>query len=95
MNDILADTGVYLVSFVSGLTDLDAITVSNLKLVSDGIVAPKVAAYAVILAFFANLIFKFGIILTLGDRTLRWPMFFGFSSLSAGVFVGVVSYEYS
>ncbi len=94
MNDVLADTGVFLVSFVSGLTDLDAITVSNLKLVSDQIVAPKVAAYAVILAFFANLIFKFGIILILGDRALRWPTFFGFSALSVGIFVGMISYEY-
>ena len=94
MNDVLADTGVLLVSFVSGLTDLDAITVSNLKLVSDGFVAPKVATYAVVLAFFANLVFKFGIVLTLGDRTLRWPVFFGFSTLSAGVLLGIISYEY-
>ena len=94
MNDVLADTGVFLVSFVSGLTDLDAITVSNLKLVSDGIVAPKIATYAVILAFFANLVFKFGIIVVSGDRALRWPAFLGFSSLSAGVFSGMISYEY-
>ena len=94
MNDVLADTGVFLVSFVSGLTDMDAIAVSNLKLVSDGILAPKVATYAVILAFFANLSFKFGIILILGDRTLKWPTLIGFSTLSVGVVMGMVFYEY-
>jgi len=61
MNDVFAEAGVFLVSFLSGLTDIDAITVSNLKLVSDNILDPNIAVYAIILAFFANLIFKLGI----------------------------------
>ena len=37
---------------------------------------------------------EFVAFLETGDRALRWPAFLGFSSLSAGVFSGMISYEY-
>lgn len=95
MNDIFADAGVFLVSFLSGLTDVDAITVSNLKLVSDNIIEPQIANYAIILAFFANLIFKLGIVFVFADRKLRAPIFTGYLTLMGGILAGVMVSAYA
>jgi uncharacterized membrane protein (DUF4010 family) len=94
MNDILADAGVFLVSFISGLTDIDAITVSNLKLVSDNILDPNIAVYAIILAFFANLLFKLGIVFVFADKNLRFPIFIGYLTLGGGIAAGVLTSVY-
>jgi uncharacterized membrane protein (DUF4010 family) len=90
MNDIFSDTGVYVVAFISGLTDLDAITISNLKLVSAGTIEPGVAVNAVVIAFIANLIFKFGIVYTVADNQLRRPILRGFVCLAAGSLLGIL-----
>lgn len=90
MNDILAEAGVFLVSFFSGLTDVDAITVSNLKLVSDSVLEPQTAIYAIILAYFANLIFKLGIVFVFADKKLRAPIVAGYLVLMGGIAAGVL-----
>jgi uncharacterized membrane protein (DUF4010 family) len=95
MNDVFADAGVFLVSFLSGLTDIDAITVSNVKLVSDNVLDPSIAVYAIILAFFANLAFKLGIVFVFADKKLRLPIFAGYLSLAIGILVGVLVNVYA
>ena len=90
MNDVFAEAGVFLVSFLSGLTDIDAITVSNLKLVSDNILDPNIAVYAIILAFLANLIFKLGIVFVFADKKLRRPILTGYLALVFGISAGVL-----
>ena len=90
MNDIFAEAGVFLVSFFSGLTDVDAITVSNLKLVSDSVLEPQTAIYAIILAYFANLIFKLGIVFVFADKKLRAPIAAGYLVLMGGIAAGVL-----
>jgi len=89
MNDQFSDAGVYLVAFISGLTDLDAITISNLKLVSTQTLIPPVAVNAVIIAFVANLIFKFAIVLTAGAQALRRPVAVGFATFLLGIALGI------
>ncbi|WP_323844272.1 MgtC/SapB family protein [Microbulbifer magnicolonia] len=89
MNDQFADTGVYLVAFISGLTDLDAITISNLKLVSTQALTPSVAVIAIVIAFIANLIFKFSIVLFVGDQSMRLPVAAGFLTLLIGIGLGI------
>ena len=90
MNDIFAEAGVFLVSFFSVLTDVDAITVSNLKLVSDSVLEPQTAIYAIILAYFANLIFKLGIVFVFADKKLRAPIVAGYLVLMGGIAAGVL-----
>ena len=90
MNDIFAEAGVFLVSFFSGLTDVDAIAVSNLKLVSDSVLEPQTAIYAIILAYFANLIFKLGIVFVFADKKLRAPIVAGYLVLMGGIASGVL-----
>jgi uncharacterized membrane protein (DUF4010 family) len=91
MNDNFADTGVYVVAFISGLTDLDAITISNLKLVSSQTLSSPVAVTAIVIAFVANLIFKYAIVLTAGAKTLRLPVAMGFLTLLIGIALGLAA----
>ena len=91
MNDNFADTGVYVVAFISGLTDLDAITISNLKLVSSQTLSSPVAVNAIVIAFVANLIFKYAIVLTAGAKTLRLPVAMGFLTLLIGIALGIAA----
>ena len=63
-------TGLYTVAFVSGLTDVDAITLSTAQLVNGGDLAATTGWRAILLASLANLLFKGGVVAWLGDRGL-------------------------
>jgi len=79
----LGSEGVYLVSLISGLTDLDAITLSSARLVSTGVLEPQQARNAVILAILANLTFKLAAVRIIGTKALaRWTAF-GFAAIAA------------
>jgi uncharacterized membrane protein (DUF4010 family) len=90
MNDTFSDTGVYVVAFISGLTDLDAITISNLKMVSTQTLSAPVATMAVVIAYVANLLFKYTIVLTVGSKAMRFPVAMGFAAFLGGIALGVV-----
>ncbi len=88
MNDVLSDTGTYIIAFLSGLTDVDAVTVANVRLFAMDALDSTTAVNAVLIAFAANLMFKLGVVFTTGDRRL-WPIIsLGFSVLLAGVLFG-------
>ncbi|MBK8978202.1 MAG: MgtC/SapB family protein [Planctomycetes bacterium] len=66
--DRLGSTGVFAVAAVSGLTDVDAITLSSARLCAAGRLSDDVAWRAVLLASLANLAFKGAIAAALGGR---------------------------
>lgn len=67
----LPGPGSYAVAFLSGLTDMDAITLSTARLIqTPGAISPDRAARLIVLASMANLLFKAGITLVLGGRRL-------------------------
>ena len=66
----LGPTGVYLISFLSGLTDLDAITLSTARLVDRSIISSTVGWRSLVLASLGNLLFKFTLVYFLGTRSL-------------------------
>lgn len=73
-------SGLYAVAAISGLTDMDAITLSTGRLVERGRLDPESAWRAVVLASISNLAFKAGMVWVLGGialarRTALW--FFG------------------
>jgi uncharacterized membrane protein (DUF4010 family) len=68
--DRLGDRGLYAVALVSGLTDVDAITLSVSRLQAAGALDGAVAWRAVVLASLSNLAFKAGIVRVLGTRAL-------------------------
>lgn len=70
------DVGLYLSSLVSGLADVDAITLSVTELSRGGGLDRVTAARAVVLAAMANTAVKGGIVLSSGSPELRrafWP----------------------
>ena len=62
--------GLYVVAGISGLTDMDAITLSSARLVQDGRLEPVAASRIVLIAATANMMFKGGMIAAMGSRGL-------------------------
>jgi uncharacterized membrane protein (DUF4010 family) len=65
------DAGLYPVALLSGLTDVDAITLSTVNLAAAGRLEADVTARLILLAVLANLAFKGGCALVLGSPALR------------------------
>lgn len=80
----LGNPALYLVAGISGLTDMDAITLSTSGLVHAGHLDPQRGWQMIVIAAMSNLIFKAGMVATLGHpRLLREiAVLFGFSLLS-------------
>ena len=72
----LGDTGLYLSSVISGIADVDAITLSMAELSKTGVVALPKAALAIVLATMSNTAVKGGIALAMGSVALRKPLLF-------------------
>jgi len=70
--DALGHPGLYAVAAISGLTDMDAITISSARLAGSSAITPADAARAIVIASMANLAFKAGLAGVLGgSRLLR------------------------
>jgi uncharacterized membrane protein (DUF4010 family) len=82
--DAAGSRGLYALALVSGLTDVDALTLSALRLFSLGTVDSLQAATAIAIAIGANLAFKLGLVLTLGGRTLARQVMLPASLVAAG-----------
>jgi uncharacterized membrane protein (DUF4010 family) len=67
----LGDTGLYLSSIISGLADVDAITLSMSELSRTGVLGMDQAALAIVLATMSNTLVKGSIALIAGSMTLR------------------------
>lgn len=67
----LGDTGLYLSSVISGLADVDAITLSMAELSRSGVLDMNKAALAIVLATMSNTLVKGSIALIAGSATLR------------------------
>jgi len=78
--------GMYVVAGLSGLTDMDAITLSTAQLVRSGDVGAGTGWRLILVGSLANLLFKGGIVVVLGDRRLssRVLSLFGLG-IAAGV----------
>jgi uncharacterized membrane protein (DUF4010 family) len=68
--EYLGETGLYTVAALSGLTDMDAITLSITELVTDGKLPPGIGWRAILTASLSNIIFKSGIAAFLGGSAL-------------------------
>jgi uncharacterized membrane protein (DUF4010 family) len=68
--DAIGSRGAYGVAVLSGLTDVDAITMSSLRLFDMGSLSAKQMTTAVVLALGANAVFKLGIVRVVGGASL-------------------------
>lgn len=66
--DLLGDAGLYAAAAVSGLTDVDAITLSTSQLVASDRLSPDTGWRLVLIAILSNLVFKLAMAATLGSR---------------------------
>ncbi|OGS92637.1 MAG: magnesium transporter MgtC [Gallionellales bacterium GWA2_60_18] len=91
MADIAGSQGLYIVALISGLTDVDAITLSSLRLFNLGQLDQRQTVTAIAIAFIANLAFKFGMVAFIGGWQLARRVMAGFLAMSAGVLAGLIA----
>lgn len=91
LQDIAGSKGLYLVALVSGLTDVDAITLSTLRLYNLEKLDQFQAVAAVVLAILANLSFKIGMVVTIGGRALAVRALPGLLAIGAGLGIGLAA----
>ena len=88
LSDLVGRHGVYAVALVSGLTDVDAITLSSLRLFNLGNLASDQTATAILLAIVSNIVFKSGLASVIGGAALARLVLPGMASVAAGLVVG-------
>lgn len=84
----LGDSALYGVAVLSGLTDMDAITLSTGQLMASSRLEVEIGWRLIALASMANLIFKWGMAWVLGGRSLAWRLalpFLGVLAVGAGL----------
>lgn len=90
MMDIAGSQGLYIVALVSGLTDVDAITLSSLRLSNLGQLSEHETVLTITLAFLANLAFKFGMVVFIAGWTLARKVAASFCAIAAGLMLGIL-----
>lgn len=78
--DNFGDNGTYLAGAISGITDVDAITLSMAKMANTK-EASTLAINTILIAALSNTLVKFIIVLLLGSIELRKKAFFGFCAI--------------
>ena len=89
LNERAGASGVYLVALISGLTDVDVITLSALQMHEQGQLQAAEAARAISIACGANLFSKACIVAAVAGRSLLWPVLRGFMATALGLGLGV------
>jgi uncharacterized membrane protein (DUF4010 family) len=80
------DQGLYVVAAISGLTDMDAITLSTSELMRTDQLDAATGWRLILVGSLANLLFKGGIVTVLGHRDLRRRILVAFAAaIAAGV----------
>ena len=90
LSDLAGNKGLYAVAAISGLTDVDAITLSSLRLFQLEKLAGTEVAIAITIAFLANMLLKFGMVFFIGGKNLARHVLSGFAAMSAGVALGLL-----
>jgi uncharacterized membrane protein (DUF4010 family) len=89
LQEIAGTQGFYVLALVSGLTDMDAIALSSMRLFSLGKLQLDAAAVAIGLAMFANLVFKTGIAVSVGGRKLGLQILWGMGAVGIGLLMSI------
>ena len=90
LQDVAGSSGLFIVATVSGLTDADASVLSTLRIFNLQRVGIDEAVMAVTLALVANLIFKIGLVVSIGGRGLARRSLPGLIAIGVGLGLGVL-----
>jgi uncharacterized membrane protein (DUF4010 family) len=88
LSDWAGSQGVYAVALVSGLTDVDAITLSSLRLFNLGNLQIDQTANTILLAVLANIAFKSGLAAVIGGAPLARLVLPGMAAVAGGLVLG-------
>jgi uncharacterized membrane protein (DUF4010 family) len=91
LNNAFGAEGLYVVAIVSGLTDVDAITLSSARLFELGQLQSREATVAVTLALLANLGFKLGIVMVVGGSRLARSCGLPLLAIGCGALFGLAA----
>ncbi|ACX95448.1 MgtC/SapB family protein [Halothiobacillus neapolitanus] len=70
MQQVAGDAGIYVLAAISGLADVDALSLSLAKMAADAQVAPSVATQAIVLAILVNTTVKAALAYVIGGKVL-------------------------
>lgn len=89
--DLLGSPGLFLTAAVSGLTDIDAITLSTSRLVHMEVVSQGTGWRVILVAAMSNIAFKYGLVASLGSREMakRLGMLF---AIAIAVGLGLIAF---
>lgn len=88
LSDYAGNKGLYVVALISGLTDVDAISLSSLRLYGMEKLSAGETVTAILIAILSNLVFKFGVVAMIGGRALIVSTMAGFAGIAAGCLAG-------
>lgn len=81
--------GLYLAAAISGLTDLDAIALSAMRLFGTSKLSAEAAAYAIGIAILSNLCFKTGLLAWVGGYSFLRRSLPGMAAIGIGIVAGI------
>ncbi len=93
LTDMAGQAGLYAVALASGLTDVDAITLTGLRLFNLGNLASSQAVMVILLALGANIAFKGVLAGSIGGRQLALNILPGFVAVLAGCIVSYLLFH--
>jgi len=85
LSDYFGSRGLYAVALASGLTDVDSITLSSLRLLSQNKLLAQQVVTAAGLAVIANIVFKMGLVLFVGGAGLARRCASGMLAVGVGI----------
>jgi len=92
LQDIAGSQGLYLLALISGLTDVDAITLSTLRLFSTAQIGVAQAVTTITLAVLSNLAFKMGLVVMIGGGALARRTLPGMIAIALGLLAGLLQF---
>ena len=90
LSDIVGSRGLYAVALASGLTDVDAITLTSLRLFEIGKLEATETVIAISLGILSNIAFKFGLIFFIGGSLLAKQCALGMVATGIGICLGLI-----
>lgn len=93
LSDIAGNRGLYVVALVSGLTDVDAITLTSLRLYGLGKLQDFEAVTAISLGILSNIVFKLGLIYFIGNALTAKRCATGMLASAAGIGMALLILE--
>ena len=91
LSDVFGSGGLYTVAVLSGLTDVDAIALSSLRLFDLGKLTSAQAVTSITLATLANIGFKLGLVLFIGGATLARRCAPGLAAVAVGALIALAA----